>query len=201
MKMSESESHTISSSESDDSDGELDAIVNQNAQYNQLKSSRLEYGFENVKNTNTSDNGPLKLSLKRASSGGSVKQPKKTGKRRKVQKNVSSNGQSTSTRASTSTTNGTANGNSTNANANENDDVEADRGGKLWKHKKNSKTAFLQEYFVSAKDEEGNSGVECKICEEFVSVTQGNNSNMVSHLQYVSALFEIEFYLLILGDL
>lgn len=177
----DSQSHSVSSGSESEHD-QLDSIANENALYSKLKSNRMEYGFENCHSSKSNEGGHNKLTLrlkrKRISDNGSNT---KENRGKKSKNGTTSHGQS-----STSTSNGIGNAHpttSTNSNFNTNEEP-----AKMWKHKKNSKTSFLKEYFEIVIDSDGNSGAHCKICQHIASVSQGNNSNMVSHLRYVSAL-------------
>lgn len=187
-ELAEDVSEVESFDENDSSLDELQEIARQNNTYEHLKSKRNNYGFENLKVTSgtrkrkgsdaagskTKSKVPKKSNTKAARAPRAPKVPKSvTGNHAGNAANAPSNAPSTSN----ATKNSSDSGSST-ANATEN--------GHIWKHNAVSKSKYITQHFKIHSNGIGMTAV-CKICNKPVSGTMGNNSNLMSHLVYVSA--------------
>lgn len=66
------------------------------------------------------------------------------------------------------------------------EDTNKDAPLKLWNGRKNSKTQYLSDYFNVSSSKDNKLTAVCKLCETSLSITVGNNSNLLKHLNTVS---------------
>lgn len=185
-----------SESDSDESMNELDEIARQNAVFEQLKSQRAPFGFENL----SSHSNPRKR--KHAHAGASKSKVKKKIKSsnlksatavKKPASNVNRVGTAAKSSAGNALKSSSASVSAPSANALKSSSASvsaptANTTKKLgWKPKSTSKTNYIMKYYTLNVDADGNMNAVCNLCSFPVSGKMGNNSNLESHFNYVSA--------------
>lgn len=135
------------------------------------RNDRIAFGFEGMPSSSNADK-PRKAFKRK-------KDPKPTSEAQKRQKSSSVLMQTNTKNVESSTSNANNGGG-----GGANDDTS------FWKPQKHSKTKYVLNYFVSnSKPCAGKVDVVCKLCgngAKPLSITIGNNSNMVKHLKTVS---------------
>lgn len=78
--------------------------------------------------------------------------------------------------------------NAENANGTENADEVNDIDTLLWKSRKISKSKYLFEFFdcVNTNTADKKLNASCKLCKSTLTISKGNNSNLLKHMRNVS---------------
>lgn len=159
--------------ENGDTNSEIDRIAKANEEFNRAKANRdaTEFGFENIALAATSK----KVIRKKRRQSNSV--GRKATKKSKISTGQKPGQHHKNTNPSTSTDIAETVASNSNADGNEN---------VLWTARKGSKTKYLERYYRCVKRNGAEMNVVCKLCQQNLEVTIGNNSNLMSHLKYVS---------------
>lgn len=193
-----------------DSDGDENPVLQQiRKKAKKFKSVRnemdnYEFGFENIAKSSSSK--------PKSKASNNLKNPKKVdtnqslSKKRKNDTATAPDVPSKGAKESNTKHQTKSNDNSKSPNENEAvdsyDDEEktnrCDRSS-FWTSRKNSKTRFAAPYFDVISNENQKMVVNCKLCGEQRHCSVGNNSNLLSHLKFVSFIcfFQHHFHILI----
>lgn len=171
----EAEVLNVDDSGSDASVDELLATARQNEQFEQLKSQRKEFSFENLSS--------VKNSRKRKHEGETSNNKTKVKKKVKSATKKPASNSNTAQKAAPKVN---RNGTSKSSSASRPSTTIADHTTKKreWKPKSLSKTNYFMKYFKINADAKGSDMTAvCNLCNSIVSGKMGNNSNLKSHLK------------------